>query len=82
MEVECNLRSKKNVMEHKKGSLNDLNSSLLAKVHVHCLIHKLQLQEFHCLDFFLGGGGYYSAGDFVNMTVQFTEIAGPSGRAV
>jgi hypothetical protein len=54
-------------MEHKKGSLNDLNSFLLTKVHGHCLIHKLQLQEFHCLNF-------YSAGDFVNMTVEFTEI--------
>jgi len=54
MEVECNLRSKENVMEHKKGSLNDLNSSLLAKVHGHCLIHKLRLQEFHCLNFFFG----------------------------
>lgn len=52
MEFECNLRSKDNVMEHNKGSLNDLNSSLLAKVHGHCLIHRLQLQEFICLNFF------------------------------
>jgi len=72
MEVECNLRSKENVMEHKKGSLNDLNSSLLAKVHGHCLIHKLRLQEFHCLNFFFLV--YYSAGNFVNTTVQFIEI--------
>jgi hypothetical protein len=71
MEVVCNLRSKENVMEDKKGSSNDLKSSLLAKVHGHCLIHKLQLQEFHCLNFFLVS---YSAGDFVNMTVHFTEI--------